>query len=144
MSEQFGLQHFLTTDETIRGIRITEPLGYLEFLHLMMNARMVLTDSGDLQEETTALGISYITLRYNTERPITCEVGTNVLVGNDRQRILQAARDVFQGRVLPGKIPDLWDGHAATRIVGVLVSLAEKDTEPVCPHLVSRNSRQDS
>ena len=144
MSEQFGLQHFFTTDETIRGIRIIEPLGYLEFLHLTMNARMVLTDSGGLQEETTALGIPCITLRYNTERPITCEVGTNVLVGNDRQRILQAAKDVFQGRVLPRNIPDLWDGHAAARIVGVLVSLAEKDTGPVYPHLVPRNSRQDS
>jgi len=103
---------------------LTEPLGYLEFLHLNMNAKLVLTDSGGLQEETTVLGIPCITMRANTERPITCEVGTNVLVGNDPAAILAAARPILAGETVSGRVPELWDGHAAERIVDILLKSA--------------------
>ena len=121
MAEQFGLAHFFTTGERVEGIWVTEPLGYLEFLHLNMHARLVLTDSGGLQEETTVLGIPCITLRHNTERPVTCEVGTNIMVGNDPQAILAAARPILAGQAVCGRVPELWDGHAAERIVEVLL-----------------------
>ena len=98
MVEQFGLTHYLNGSEQVEGIWLTEPLGYLEFLHLNMNAKMVLTDSGGLQEETTVLGVPCITMRHNTERPITCEVGTNVIVGNSPDKILSAARTVLTGQ----------------------------------------------
>jgi UDP-N-acetylglucosamine 2-epimerase (non-hydrolysing) len=81
---------------------------------------MVLTDSGGLQEETTVLGVPCITLRSNTERPITCAEGTNQLVGNDRERILDAARRVLDGSPFAGRVPEKWDGKAAERIVQVL------------------------
>ena len=85
------------------GLWACEPLGYLEFLHLNMHAKMVLTDSGGLQEETTVLGVPCITLRENTERPITCTEGTNVIVGNQKDRILEAAREVLDGRSGQGR-----------------------------------------
>ena len=78
---------------------------------------MVLTDSGGLQEETTVLGVPCITLRHNTERPITVEQGTNVVIGNDKHRILAAADDVLEGRVVGGRVPEKWDGKSAHRIV---------------------------
>ncbi|MBE0685426.1 MAG: UDP-N-acetylglucosamine 2-epimerase (non-hydrolyzing), partial [Anaerolineaceae bacterium] len=84
-------------------LRLTEPLGYLEFLHLNMNAKMVLTDSGGLQEETTVLGVPCITMRNNTERPITCEVGTNFLVGNSPAKVLECARKILGGEVPQGR-----------------------------------------
>lgn len=93
--EQFGLVECLTSSERPAGIWITEPLGYLEFMHLTMNSGMVLTDSGGLQEETTVLGIPCITLRHNTERPITCTEGTNQVVGNAPEKILVAAAGVL-------------------------------------------------
>jgi UDP-N-acetylglucosamine 2-epimerase (non-hydrolysing) len=95
----------------------------LEFLHLNMNAVMVFTDSGGIQEETTVLGVPCITLRENTERPITCEEGTNVVVGNKKENILAAARKVLDGNAWPGGIPEKWDGKAAERIVDVLLGL---------------------
>jgi UDP-N-acetylglucosamine 2-epimerase (non-hydrolysing) len=119
MIEQFGYSSFFTTGEKNR-ILVAEPLGYLEFLHLNMHARMVFTDSGGLQEETTVLGVPCITLRSNTERPITCEEGTNQLVGSDKERILKAARRVLDGSFAGGRIPEKWDGKAAERIVQVL------------------------
>ena len=105
------------------SIIFTEPLGYLEFLHLNLHAKMVLTDSGGLQEETTVLGIPCITMRSNTERPITCEVGTNTIVGNDPQTILDAAQTILSGKSKVGEIPAKWDGRAAERIVDVLLEL---------------------
>lgn len=123
MAEQFGLSHFFTEGDEVRGIWLTEPLGYLEFLHLNMHARMVLTDSGGLQEETTVLGVPCITMRHNTERPITCEIGSNIIVGNDRGKILAAARTILQGDALSGQVPEKWDGHAAERIVETLLAL---------------------
>jgi UDP-N-acetylglucosamine 2-epimerase (non-hydrolysing) len=124
MVEAFGLDHFLQSKVADKGFVITEPLGYLDFLHLQMHARMVLTDSGGLQEETTVLGVPCITLRHNTERPITIEQGTNVLVGNSKAQILKAAFDVLQGNTEKGRIPDKWDGKAAQRIVDWLVANA--------------------
>jgi UDP-N-acetylglucosamine 2-epimerase (non-hydrolysing) len=125
MVQQFGLEHYFQNGEQVqdKGIWLTEPLGYLEFLHLNMGARLVLTDSGGLQEETTVLGVPCITLRHNTERPITCEEGTNVIVGNRKEKILAAAQAVLNNQGQPGKVPEKWDGHAAERIVEVLLSL---------------------
>jgi len=85
---------------------------------------MVFTDSGGIQEETTVLGVPCITLRENTERPITCEEGTNVVVGNKRENILAAARKILDGNAQPGGIPEKWDGKAAERIVDVLLGLS--------------------
>jgi UDP-N-acetylglucosamine 2-epimerase (non-hydrolysing) len=103
------------------NVRLTEPLGYLDFLHLLVHARMVLTDSGGIQEETTALGVPCLTLRANTERPVTVEQGTNVLVGSDPERILAAAQRVLVDPPAPGRVPELWDGQAAARIVSILL-----------------------
>jgi UDP-N-acetylglucosamine 2-epimerase (non-hydrolysing) len=103
-----------------QGFHLTGPLPYMEFLNLWKDARMVLTDSGGIQEETTALGVPCITLRENTERPVTVTEGTNVIVGTDPARILAAANDVFDGRGKQGRRPELWDGHAAGRIVQAL------------------------
>jgi UDP-N-acetylglucosamine 2-epimerase (non-hydrolysing) len=104
-------------------VRIIEPLGYLDFLQLWSNARLVLTDSGGLQEETTALGIPCLTLRENTERPITVEQGTNRVVGREAQAILAATFDVLRGdQNQPARIPELWDGRAAERIVEALLT----------------------
>lgn len=93
------------------------PQGYLEMLGLMKDARVVLTDSGGIQEETTALGIPCITLRDNTERPITVTQGTNTVVGTDADAILQCYEDVMQTGGKVGRIPELWDGASAQRIV---------------------------
>jgi UDP-N-acetylglucosamine 2-epimerase (non-hydrolysing) len=121
---EFSLGDHFTQSETPRGLWMTEPLGYLEFLHLNMHARMVLTDSGGLQEEATVLGIPCITLRNNTERPITCEVGMNFIAGNSPQGILAAARRVLEDGVPTGSVPERWDGRAAERIVQVLMDIA--------------------
>lgn len=123
MAEQFGLSHYFNQGDEVQGIWLTDPLGYLDFLHLNMNARMVLTDSGGLQEETTVLGVPCITMRHNTERPITCEIGSNVIVGNDPEMILAAARKVLDGNAPEGQVPDKWDGKAADRIVEVLLDV---------------------
>ena len=103
-------------------LRRLSPLGYLDFLRLLSESRLVLTDSGGLQEETTYLNIPCLTIRPNTERPITIKEGTNVLVGPDPERILQEGRKVLAGKTRPGKGPDLWDGNTAERIVQVLDS----------------------
>jgi UDP-N-acetylglucosamine 2-epimerase (non-hydrolysing) len=99
--------------------RITGPLGYLDFLKLEALARVVVTDSGGVQEETTILGVPCITLRENTERPVTVSEGTNVLVGTGKEAVLSAlARAVNVPR--GGRVPRYWDGHAARRIESVL------------------------
>ncbi|MBI1766324.1 MAG: UDP-N-acetylglucosamine 2-epimerase (non-hydrolyzing) [Acidobacteria bacterium] len=105
------------------GIRVIDPLGYLEFLRLWSNAKLVLTDSGGLQEETTALGVPCLTLRESTERPITIEQGTNRLVGCDAEKIKQTAFAVLRGELkLAGRVPELWDGKTAARIVDALLA----------------------
>ena len=99
---------------------ITEPLGYIDFLKLEMNTRFVMTDSGGIQEETTVLDIPCLTLRNTTERPITIIQGTNILVGNDTQRIIEEAFRIIDGNGKRGSCPELWDGKAAERIVNIL------------------------
>ena len=100
-------------------LRVLPPLGYLDFLRLYSHSRLVLTDSGGLQEETTYLGIHCVTIRENTERPVTLTQGTNVLAGTDRDRIVAAARPGIEGRKHEAGAPELWDGKTAPRIVDV-------------------------
>ncbi|MEH0421050.1 non-hydrolyzing UDP-N-acetylglucosamine 2-epimerase [Streptomyces sp. B21-083] len=102
------------------GIRLVPPAGYLDFIALQDSARVVLTDSGGIQEETTALGVSCVTLRDNTERPITVEQGTNVLAGRDPARIVSTVNGVLDAPPAPRR-PELWDGHASDRIADVLL-----------------------
>ena len=120
--ETFGYGHYFSAGQNARaGLVALKSLGYLEFLCLMDHARLVLTDSGGIQEETTALGVPCLTLRENTERPATIRDGTNQLIGSDPERLVAAARKVLQGGDCPrGRRPPLWDGHAATRIVKIL------------------------
>ncbi len=114
---EFGFSERLTV---MPNLRIVEPLGYLEFLDLMMHARLMLTDSGGIQEETTILSIPCLTMRENTERPITITAGTNTLVGVDPAHIVAEVRSILDGKNVVGHIPELWDGHAAERIVRIL------------------------
>jgi UDP-N-acetylglucosamine 2-epimerase (non-hydrolysing) len=102
--------------ERAPGLRLVEPMGYLEFLALTSQARLILTDSGGLQEESTALGVPCLTLRENTERPITVEQGTNLVVGTDPVRISQEADRILNGQGKQGRVPELWDGRASERI----------------------------
>jgi len=113
--EKFGID--LGTNITLVG-----PQAYMAFLDVWKDAAVVLTDSGGLQEETTALGVPCITIRENTERPITVEEGTNVLVGTDPQRIIDETRKVLRGEGKQGRRPQLWDGKAAERIVEILAT----------------------
>src|SRR6266566_1765164 len=106
--------------ETMKGLRLIDPVGYLDFLTLYSGARLVLTDSGGIQEETSVLGIPCLTLRENTERPITVTMGTNIIVGSDPGRIIAAAFAVLgEAPKQPGSIP-LWDGRTAERILTAL------------------------
>jgi UDP-N-acetylglucosamine 2-epimerase (non-hydrolysing) len=130
--ESFGLLHYLAssagTSSTRKspaggnhaGIVPLDPLGYLDFLSLNDRARIVLTDSGGIQEETTVLGVPCLTLRENTERPATVEHGSNQIVGVDSDRILAAARSILSKPARPSRRPPLWDGKAAPRIVAIL------------------------
>ncbi len=102
------------------GMLLLDPLGYDEFLSLWKDAKAVLTDSGGLQEETTALKLPCITLRDNTERPITVELGTNVLAGNKPEVVKEQVRRVLSGETKEGKVPEFWDGRASERIVDIL------------------------
>jgi UDP-N-acetylglucosamine 2-epimerase (non-hydrolysing) len=115
-AERFGLLARLDRP----GIRLMPPQGYLEMLGLTRDATVVLTDSGGLQEETTALGVPCITLRENTERPITMAEGTNTLTGPDPDKILQCFDDILATGGKRGRIPEYWDGRAAQRIAGTL------------------------
>ncbi len=108
--------------EAMPNLRLVEPIGYLDFLKLNANAKLILTDSGGLQEEATILRVPCITIRENTERPITCEVGSNQLVGTRSEAILSAYERVKCGQYDQRGVPDLWDGRAANRIVEVLVA----------------------
>jgi UDP-N-acetylglucosamine 2-epimerase (non-hydrolysing) len=107
--------------------RVVEPMGYLAFLGLVAQSRMVLTDSGGIQEETTALGVPCLTLRDNTERPVTCDIGTNILVGTSPERVrTEARRSIEAGNGHPRTAPELWDGRAGERIAEIL-----KNAHPV-------------
>ena len=102
------------------GLYMTEPLGYLQFLNLMSGAKFILTDSGGIQEEATVLGIPCITLRENTERPVTITSGTNVLAGADKNKIINYVKQGLNGSNITRTIPRFWDGKAAKRIVKIL------------------------
>ena len=114
--ERFGLQGLIDHQR----MALLPPQGYLEMLGLMRDAALVLTDSGGLQEETTALGVPCLTLRENTERPITAEQGTNTLVGRDAGAIRRGVAEILRGDGKRGRVPELWDGHAADRIAADL------------------------
>jgi UDP-N-acetylglucosamine 2-epimerase (non-hydrolysing) len=114
--EAFGFSGLLQT----KGLVVLPPQGYLEMLGLMAGAALVLTDSGGMQEETTALGVPCLTLRDNTERPITVEQGTNTVVGRDRERILRLVDEILASGGKRGRTPELWDGRAAERIASHL------------------------
>jgi UDP-N-acetylglucosamine 2-epimerase (non-hydrolysing) len=110
--DRFGLGRLVAGREIV----LLPPQGYLEMLGLMSNAALVLTDSGGVQEETTAMGIPCLTMRENTERPITVEQGTNTLVGRDPAAIIAGVDEILEGGGKRGQVPELWDGHAAERI----------------------------
>jgi len=113
-------EEYFENEALKRKIHCFSPLGYLDFLNLMSNAKVVLTDSGGIQEETTVLNIPCITLRDTTERPITLTEGTNVLVHNDPEKIVAEVRKVLDGQTRVSQCPSLWDGHTAERIVAIL------------------------
>jgi UDP-N-acetylglucosamine 2-epimerase (non-hydrolysing) len=126
--ESFGFEPYFTNSSPYAsrltphacGIHIVDPLGYLDFLNLMMHSTFVMTDSGGIQEETTVLGIPCLTLRDTTERPITISQGTNVLVWNDTEKIVDEAFKVLNGKGKKGNCPEFWDGKASERIVDIL------------------------
>ncbi|MBC7404383.1 MAG: UDP-N-acetylglucosamine 2-epimerase (non-hydrolyzing) [Cytophaga sp.] len=118
MIEKFGFGRLLDTP----NILLLPPMGYLEMLGLMKDAKVVLTDSGGIQEETTALGVPCITLRGNTERPITVDEGTNTIAGQDAEKILSIFNDVMQSGGKGGRIPQYWDGRASNRIADVIAA----------------------
>ena len=105
------------------NLHIVEPMGYLEFNYLVERAKAVVTDSGGITEETTVMGVPCITLRDNTERPETCTVGTNELIGTKPEAIKPALDKLFAGEWKKGAIPELWDGHAAERIISILAEI---------------------
>jgi UDP-N-acetylglucosamine 2-epimerase (non-hydrolysing) len=131
MIDELGLK---ARFEQTNKLKLVEPLGYLDFLALLREARLVLTDSGGIQEETTVLGIPCITLRENTERPITVELGTNTICGSDPQKIVEAAARALDDprRGAPRNIP-LWDGHTAERILDALLAPANKPSAQTLP-----------
>lgn len=116
--DEFGLTARV---KSLRNIRFIEPQGYLDFLKLVAESKLVLTDSGGIQEETTILKVPCVTLRENTERPITFQQGTNVIVGTNTQRIIEESLSIVSGKAVTSQMPELWDGKAAERIVSILV-----------------------
>ncbi len=132
--EEFGLMRGMRDPEKLSGpiesgVILFPPLGYDDFLYLWKDASMVLTDSGGLQEETTALRIPCLTLRENTERPVTLECGSNMLVGRDMALLRKAADRILAGDLNPCAVPELWDGRASQRIARVLTA-----PRGICPH----------
>lgn len=130
---EFGFERFFTTEDGAWAdgrIRLVEPLGYLDFLCLMAHAALVVTDSGGIQEETTCLGIPCVTVRENTERPITVKVGTNILAGTSKEGIRRAIRQQLASRTT-GSVPEAWDGQSAQRIVEVICRELEKKRSSV-------------
>jgi UDP-N-acetylglucosamine 2-epimerase (non-hydrolysing) len=119
---EFSLEH---RAEKMRNLTLIEPVGYLDFIKLVKESRLVLTDSGGIQEESTVLGIPCLTMRKNTERPVTVSIGTNKLVGSDPEWILQAFHRAISENRKPAAIPEYWDGHASERIVRILLQLHE-------------------
>jgi UDP-N-acetylglucosamine 2-epimerase (non-hydrolysing) len=108
------------------ALRIIDPLGYVDFLALLLKASLVMTDSGGIQEETTYLGIPCLTLRRNTERPITVTLGTNKIIGNDMKKLCFESKKIIKHKIKRGRIPSLWDGYASERIADIVMSLIKK------------------
>jgi UDP-N-acetylglucosamine 2-epimerase (non-hydrolysing) len=119
---EFGLQERF---DAIASLTLCDPIGYLDFLRLMDNAALILTDSGGIQEESTWLRVPCVTLRETTERPVTAEIGTNEVVGLDVALAVEKSRAALNGSAKRGNIPELWDGHAAERIVAILLERIE-------------------
>jgi UDP-N-acetylglucosamine 2-epimerase (non-hydrolysing) len=117
-----NLELYSNNDEISDKIIFTEPLGYIDFLALTKNAELIITDSGGIQEESTFLGVQCITVRDNTERPSTVEIGTNQLIGTNMEKVEKAAIDVLAGKKKTGSVPELWDGLTAKRIVKILTN----------------------
>jgi UDP-N-acetylglucosamine 2-epimerase (non-hydrolysing) len=116
-----NIEKFNLNSEISENLIITEPIGYLDFIALIKNAEVILTDSGGIQEESTFLGVQCVTLRTSTERPITVEIGTNHLVGDSFAEAEFAVHEILSGQKKKGKIPELWDGKAAERIVQIIL-----------------------
>jgi UDP-N-acetylglucosamine 2-epimerase (non-hydrolysing) len=114
--QKFSLDNLLSENVTL-----TEPIGYIDFLALTKNSELIITDSGGIQEESTYLGIQCITVRDNTERPSTIEIGTNQLIGTDLEKVEKTAIEILNGNKKNGSIPEFWDGHASDRIVKTLI-----------------------
>jgi len=114
--QAFGLQEKV---EKMENLILMPPVGYYDFMKLQMNARFILTDSGGIQEESTFFGIPCLTLRENTERPITITIGTNQLIKLETKEIINASQKIILGKGKEGKIPPLWDGKTAERIVDI-------------------------
>ena len=117
MIQEFNLDNRI---KELDKLILLDPVGYLDFISLMQNATVLLTDSGGIQEETTYLGIPCITMRENTERPVTIELGTNILVGFNHEQIIEETKKILEGKGKKGKIPELWEGRAAQRIVSII------------------------
>jgi UDP-N-acetylglucosamine 2-epimerase (non-hydrolysing) len=126
--DKFGLA---SDARTIPGLNLTDPLGYNDFVTLLSQARLTVTDSGGIQEETTALGIPCLTMRDSTERPITVTEGTNIVVGTDRDRVAHAVDEILAGKGKTGRVPEGWDGHAASRIVDALEGICAGTPGPL-------------
>jgi UDP-N-acetylglucosamine 2-epimerase (non-hydrolysing) len=130
----FGFERFFSRQNGSNGgetsangrICLVDPLGYIDFLCLMKHAAVVVTDSGGIQEETTCLGVPCVTVRENTERPITVQVGTNILAGTSAEGIRHAARQQLESKT-EGTVPEAWDGRSAQRILDVICREIEKD-----------------
>jgi UDP-N-acetylglucosamine 2-epimerase (non-hydrolysing) len=103
-----------------KNIILTDPIGYIDFMALTKNSELIVTDSGGIQEESTYMGVQCITVRNNTERPSTVDVGTNQLIGTDLEKVEKAALEVLGGKVKKGQVPELWDGKAAERITEII------------------------
>ena len=127
-----------------RHLMTTEPMGYLAFLNLMSRARMVLTDSGGIQEETTVLGVRCLTIRNTTERPITCEIGTNVLVGTDPQTIRDTALRLLDDGPPVTHTPEKWDGRAAERIADVLIDFLLRPANPADAAITASTANRET
>jgi UDP-N-acetylglucosamine 2-epimerase (non-hydrolysing) len=112
--DRFGLLGVLAA---CPGVHLVEPLGYFDFIGLVERCRVVVTDSGGIQEETTYLGVPCLTMRDNSERPSTVSIGTNLLIGSDLGRLRAELENISSGRFKQGSVPPLWDGRAAQRIV---------------------------
>ncbi|MDF3130415.1 UDP-N-acetylglucosamine 2-epimerase (non-hydrolyzing) [Kiritimatiellaeota bacterium B1221] len=120
-------QRMMEMGLVLDGVTLCEPLGYLEFLWLQQNAKLVLTDSGGVQEETTYMQVPCLTLRKNTERPVTVTEGTNILIGRDFNLLESSIRDILNDKAKPGRVPEKWDGDSGKRLAVILEELSVKE-----------------